>query len=73
MERDLGLMEAMSYLDAHMTSTGYPDWLATDPDTMGEWETSSVTDYAAEAIGQAQKAEGEKSSPYKRWSVQHKG
>jgi hypothetical protein len=72
MERDLGLMEAMTFLDAHMTPEGYPDWIATDSDTMGEWEVKSVMNYAADAIGTARDIAGDDVSPHLRWSVQHK-
>lgn len=72
MERDLGLMEAMTYLDGHMTQTGYPDWIVTDSDTMSEWEAKSVMDWASDALATAQEIAGKDASPHLRWSIQHK-
>lgn len=55
-------MEGFVTLNAHMTESGYPDWITTDKSRMGEFEVERYVDLAAEQLEIAREQD-KKSTP----------
>lgn len=46
-------MEALIHLEAHITATGYPDWLTQGMKNVGHFKAETFMDYAAEELEKA--------------------
>lgn len=65
-------MEALVYLEASLTESGYPVWLTTGLDAAGRFTAKSHMDFAMEALERARQQEGDP-QPGRRWTVTFDG
>lgn len=53
-------MQGLTYLEASILPSGFPEWEVRGTDAMGEFEAEMFVDYAAEALERAREENGGK-------------